>query len=165
MQVNVNIGVEDLWQGNKTAYLKSPSLRKNFIKSIAATPIGLMIALLFLKNALNLSIAVIILAGLAGGCLINLLMIYAAKSKIVNKTPGFKLVQTVELMSNGFKLTGSKNAFVSWGNVIDILKDKEYILFVSSDHSVQIIPKNSFDSSRQAEEFYAKATEYKNTHA
>lgn len=161
MKVTFNLTVDDLWNGNKYVYLRAPKLRANLLKSVIVTPLILTIAMLLLKKPLNISIFTSIAAGIIGGCLINIIMIYIAKDNIKRKSAGYKLTQTVEIKQSGYTSSnGGKNSHTAWKNVSEVRQNKDYVFFITGNNSIQIIPKKDFETTDKAEEFFGVAQRY-----
>lgn len=161
MKITFNLTVNDLWNGNKYVYLRAPKLRANLLKSAIVTPLILTIGMLLLKKPLSITVFTSIAAGIIGGCLINIIMIYIAKSNIERKSYGYNVTQTVELKPSGYtSASGGKNPHTAWKNVTEVRQNKDYVFFITSDNSIQIIPKRAFESEQSSQEFYSEAEKY-----
>lgn len=161
MKVTVNLKVNDLWQGNKFAFLKVPKLRGNFLKSVLGIPIGLLIVLFVLRKAFALTILAVVLTAVVAGFAADLVMIYITKMKITKRYKGDIPTRVIEIRQGGVaQSVGGKQTNAQWKNIISVTKNEKYIFFVVNDLSVYIIPKREFESAEAAGEFYDTADKY-----
>lgn len=164
MQIKVDINRLDYWNFNKYSIRKIPSLRRNFILNMIALPILVFIGFLFLRILFQMSFPLVLIVSIVGGIIGDLLLLYMMKLQIM-KLPedkeGLLGEHIIEISEEGIRESTSVNTgFNIWNGVHGIDQDKDYIYIFLDSMLAHIIPKKSFQSMVEANEFYNKTVHY-----
>lgn len=156
MTVKININKNDLWNMNKYFILKRPLLRFLFIIEILIIPLAII-------NILKTSISYMII-GAVFGIIIDILVLLLMKALIMSLYANKKGVlgeHAIEISENGINESTSVNQGLHlWTGVYDVFESKHYIFIAIDKLQAHVIPKRSFNSDKEANEFYNKSIEY-----
>jgi hypothetical protein len=165
MDIKYELKIEDIWEFNKYVIKNVPLHRRIFITNMMIIPIIILIVGLFMKfNTLYLISAVVI-----STVLYYYLAMALMKRKVVKlnkKNKGLIGEQEMVLSNSGVRVKKlDRDNMTSWKEINSIIDWKSYIYFFITDQFAYIIPKKSFSSESEAEEFLksARALMEKNT--
>ena len=163
-KVHVDVTREDYWKFNLYGLIKVKSLRRMFIFNMSAMPVLMFVALMIFRIATHIPVAVVILLAIVLGGLVDLLILYITKMRIMKmpeKRSGILGEHTIEIDEKGIDETSpAGDVSYLWESISSIEQNKDYIFIFVSNLSGHIIPKRAFASVEDAEEFYRLATEY-----
>lgn len=164
MKVKINISRNDFWNFNKYSYLNIPKFKRNFILEMICMPV--LIFFLLYDKTIIMPFPLIILISIVSGAVGDLFLIYITKMQIMkmplNKA-GLLGEHIIEIDEKGVRETTSVNdGFTLWEGIDKVVQDKNYIYIFFDSILAHIIPKLSFKSINEANEFYNKSVEYFN---
>jgi len=164
VKIKVEINRLDYWNLNKYSIRKIPSLRRNFILNMIALPVFVFIGFSFLTTPFQMSFSIVFILSIVGGIVGDLLLIYRMKSQIMKlpeDKPGLLGKHIIEISEEGIRESTSVNTGLqTWNGVLSVEQDKEYIYVFLDSMIAHIIPKRSFESIVEANQFYNKAIQY-----
>ncbi len=160
MNVTVDITRIDYWEFNKFAMTTIPKYRTNFIINIIAIPVSSFVILLLMK----LPFYYVLVSSVILGIISDMLLIYFMKKsimKIPDGREGFLGKHVIEIRSDGLSETTSVNEGLHlWKGIRSIHQNEKYIFIFIDNLMAHIIPKRSFSSLKDAEDFYNLAIKY-----
>lgn len=160
MKVVANITKEDYWNFNKYTMLHIPKVRNTMLFGMLGTPILTFIVL----NFFNFPLLYTILAALVFGVLADWTLIYFTKHRVMSLVEGSEGLlgeHVFEIGENGLvERTSVNESHFSWDGIAAIKRDKHNIYVFISQIQGHIIPRSSFSSSEEEEQFYNELLKY-----
>lgn len=164
MKVKYTINAADYWNFNKYFILKTPSIRRNYILSLAAVPVLVLVGLLFIRTFYEMSLMFVIIFSIVGGAVGDLFLIHTTRIQIMripNNNPGVLGEHAIEINEKGVRETTAVNdGFQSWEGIQNIEQDKDYIYIFLGSMLAHIIPKRAFSSPEAASAFYNQSVDF-----
>lgn len=160
MKVTVDITREDFWHLNKYAMLHLNKYKGYVIAYMVIIPIILFVAF----QVLDMELVYSAVSAVVLGVLLDIYFFVRLKSKIMKlpeKKSGLLGEHIIELSEDGIKESTDVNeSFSKWDGVHSVKRDKSHFYIFLNSMAGHIIPRRSFVSEDEAEQFYKKAVEW-----
>lgn len=167
MQVRIDITRQDYWNINKYGVMHNPIMGTLFVIMMMGAPILLLIKLLgHSEDTTAIHIAATITTALVFGGLFDLVFYILLKILVMfmpSGKPGVLGEHLIEISEKGvYESTSVNEGLHFWQGVHSIRQDNRYIFIFIATTMAHSIPKRSFSSPREADEFFNRAIAYWN---
>jgi hypothetical protein len=168
MQVRIDITRQDYWKMNKYGIMHNPIMGTLFFLIMMGAPILLLVKLLgYSADRTTIHIAASIITALIFGGLVDLVFYILLKILVMIMLSGKQGVlgeHLIEISEKGvYESTSVNEGLHFWKGVQSIKQDKRYIFIFIEPTMAHAIPKRSFSSPREADEFFNAAIAYWNS--
>lgn len=157
MEVEIDINKKDHWNFNKYVIFNVPRQKRSFILNMLCGPLFSYIAICILTLSFY--------SFIIGTVILDLYIFYSYKMRVMSQlkyTKGILGKHIIEINENGIKETTEiDEGFAKWRGGIDGIKqDKNNVYIFLDTFRAHIIPKRSFASEAETNQFYNKALIY-----
>jgi len=153
MKITIDITKEDYWKFNQYTMFQMPRYRTKTYFSLIVFPFIIVILLNYVVH--NWAYAIVV--GLISGIFIDIYVIFSMKRrimKLVDNSPGIIGEHIVEVNASGlYSSTSINQSQYLWNGIQELRQNQEFIYIYINNIQGFIIPKRSFASKAEENEF------------